>query len=77
MSPWGEDEYRDSLKKGVDECYRIAKECRKLGLDVSGRVEIPLANDMADRVEELIEIDGISREIRELSEEMSREEVSL
>ncbi len=77
MSPWGEDEYRDSLKKGVDECYSIAKECRKLGLDVSGRVEIPLANDMADRVEELIEIKGISREIRELSREMSREEVSL
>ena len=77
MPPWGEKEYRESLKKEVEKCYDIATRARKSGLDVSDRVEIPLANDMADRVQELLELEGVSAEIRELSEKFSREEVSL
>ena len=77
MPPWAEQEYRESLRKEVEKCYDIATRARKSGLDVSDRVEIPLANDMADRVQELLELEGVSTEIRELSEKFSREEVSL
>ncbi len=71
------DEYNNNLRKKVNECYEIAKEVRSLGKDVSTDVEIPLANDMAERVEELIHIKGIAEDIREMSKTMSREEVSL
>jgi DNA polymerase II large subunit len=71
------DKYNQSLRNSVNECYEIAKEARSLGKDVSTDVEIPLANDMAERVEKLIHIDGIANDIRELSKTMSREEVSL
>ena len=77
MSSWSEEEYQKNIKAKVEECYRIGIEARSRGKDVTERVEIPLANDMADRVEELLGIKGISREIRELSQTMSREEVSL
>ncbi|MCL4346205.1 MAG: DNA polymerase II large subunit [Candidatus Thermoplasmatota archaeon] len=77
MSAWSEEEYKENMRKKVEECYRIGIEARSRGRDVTDRVEIPLANDMADRVEELLGIRGISREIRDLAEKMSREEVSL
>ncbi len=77
MSAWSEEEYKEAMKNRVEQCYRIAIEARSRGKDVTERVEIPLANDMADRVEELLGIRGISKEIRELAEKMSREEVSL
>ncbi len=71
------DKYNQALIKSVNACYEIAKEARSLGRDVSTDVEIPLANDMAERVEKLIQIDGIANDIRELSKTKSREEVSL
>jgi DNA polymerase II large subunit len=71
------DKYNKALTKSVNECYEIALEARSLGRDVSTDVEIPLANDMAERVEKLIQIDGIANDIRELSKTKSREEVSL
>lgn len=77
MSPWSEEEYKENIRAKVEECYRIGIEARSRGKDVTERVEIPLANDMADRVEELLGIKGIGKEIRELSQKMSREEVSL
>ena len=71
------DKYNQALAKSVNECYEVAREARSLGKDVSTNVEIPLANDMAERVEKLIQIDGIASDIRELSKTKSREEVSL
>ncbi|MGP6220465.1 DNA polymerase II large subunit [Caldiplasma sukawensis] len=72
-----EEEYKRNLYSDVQECYEIARIARKKGMDILEDVEIPLANDMADRIEELIGIRGISKEIRELSQTMSREEVSI
>ncbi len=71
------DKYNQILRNKVNECYQTAEEARSLGKDVSTDVEIPLANDMAERVEKLIQIDGIADDIRELSKTLSREEVSL
>ena len=40
-------------------------------------VEIPIASDLADRVEALLGIKGVAVRIRELEQQMSREEVAL
>ena len=59
------------------EAYEIARSARATGLDVTDRVEIPLASDMADRIEELIGIRGIATEIRSLAKTLTREEISI
>ncbi|MFG1518925.1 MAG: DNA polymerase II large subunit [Thermoplasmataceae archaeon] len=71
------ESYHDSIEKEVKRCYSLAKEIRELGRDVTNRVEIPLASDMADRIEELIGLVGIAVKIRELSRSLSREEVAI
>lgn len=48
--------YRENIERKVRECYDLAQRARSQGRDVTDRVEIPLASDMADRVEELISI---------------------
>ena len=72
--------YFRTLDRGARACYDIAAKCRELGFDPEQRVEIPLAEDMAARVEELLSdynVKGISRRIRELAETYNREEMSL
>ncbi|MCL4323553.1 MAG: DNA polymerase II large subunit [Candidatus Thermoplasmatota archaeon] len=75
--PISEKEYQNLIRTKVNQCYDIAKIARSKGLDINERVEIPLANDMADRIGELLDLKGISQEIRDLSLTMSREEVAL
>ena len=71
------DAYSQRLEKEVRYAYEIANRARKKGFDVTDNVEIPLASDMAERIEELIQIKGLSLLIRKASESMSREEVSI
>ncbi|NLV25911.1 MAG: DNA-directed DNA polymerase II large subunit [Methanomicrobiales archaeon] len=69
--------YYDRLNSGLDHAIQIAQECRKTGLDPETTVEIPIANDLADRVEAQVGIKGVAAKIRELEAIMSREEASL
>ena len=71
------EEYRKMLWDKVREAHSIAQKARSAGMDVTDSVEMPLASDMADRIEELIGIRGIAAEIRELAKTMSREEISI
>jgi DNA polymerase II large subunit len=74
------EDYFKGLEGSSAECYIVAQKARKKGFDPQLHVEIPKAEDLASRVEELLgdyTIKGISRRIRELSEKMGREEVSL
>ncbi len=71
------EQYRKILWTQVREAYGIASDARSLGRDVTDHVEMPLASDMADRIEELIGIRGIASDIRDLSQKMSREEISI
>lgn len=71
------EKYQRSIISQLDREYTLAKTVRAKGLDVSTEVEIPLATDMADRVEELIGVPGIASEIRKLSKEMTREELAI
>jgi DNA polymerase II large subunit len=74
------ENYFSSLLAEVDRAYRVAEEARQVGLDAESHVEIPRAEDMAMRVEKLLQhlhIDGIAGEIRSLSEQFPREEVAV
>ena len=48
-----------------------------MGLDPSMAIQIPIASDLADRVEVLVGIKGVAARFRELEAQMSREEVAL
>ena len=71
------ENYVSNIRSRVESAYELAKRVRALGRDVTEEVEMPLANDMADRIEELINIRGIADDIRALAEIKSREEISL
>jgi len=67
--------YFESLEKGMRKAYDIAGEARKKGYDPEQKVDIPLARNMAERVEGLISIvapqlvgKGIIERIHELEE---------
>ena len=69
--------YEKSLMDELLFAIAIAKKARSRGLDPSTEVEIPVASDLADRVEALLGIKGVAERIRELESLMSREEVAL
>ncbi|HII52127.1 MAG TPA: DNA polymerase II large subunit [Halobacteriales archaeon] len=71
------DSYFKQIESQVEECLLVAKTARKLGQDPSSEVEIPIAKDMAGRIENLLGINGLSERIRELEENMGREEIAL
>ncbi|WP_135365784.1 LAGLIDADG family homing endonuclease [Halosimplex halophilum] len=73
-----EDErYFERLESGLDEAFDVAERARERGGDPTDSVEIPVARDMADRVENILGIDGVAERVRELEGEMSREEAAL
>ena len=46
--------YFQNLQNGVTDAYNVAENCRKQGLDSRNYVEIPQAEDMASRVQQLL-----------------------
>ncbi|MFB6138374.1 MAG: hypothetical protein ABEJ42_08590, partial [Halobacteriaceae archaeon] len=74
----GEDEaYFERIEAELDRAIDVASEARERGQDPVPDVEIPVAQDMADRVENILEIDGVAERVRELEGEFSREEAAL
>ncbi|WP_457554941.1 DNA polymerase II large subunit [Candidatus Pyrohabitans sp.] len=71
------DEYFCLLEERLREGLEIAQRARRLGFDPSLEVEIPLAKDMAERVEGLVGPQGVASRVRELCSEMSAEEAAL
>ena len=69
--------YFDGLEARLKEAIEIANRARARGGDPRPVVEIPLAKDLADRVENLIGVKGVAEKIRELEARMSREEAAL
>src|SRR6056297_1916628 len=73
-----EDErYFEDLETDLDEAFAVAREAKENSGDPKPEVEIPVAKDMADRVENILGIDGVAERVRELEDEMSREEAAL
>ena len=73
-----EDErYFEQLEAELERATAVANEARERGGDPTPEVEIPVARDMADRVENILGIDGVAERVRDLEGEMSREEAAL
>ncbi len=70
------EEYFDRLKEKLDRAYDKAEKARSKGLDPEEEPEIPLAEDLAARVEKLAGPEGVAEAIRELEEEYPREELA-
>jgi DNA polymerase II large subunit len=72
------ESYFRVLQHGLDEAIAIAKTARACGLDAKMQPEILPARDLADRVESLVGIAGLSERIRELEKTSeSREKVAI
>jgi len=67
--------YFSNLQENIDQCYKIAKEARKKGLDPEFQVEIPQAFDLAARVEELVGPKDIAPKIREVTKRIGNREL--
>ena len=68
--------YFDDIDKGIKNCYEVANSARAKGYDPDIKVEIPLARDMAERVEGLISVvapqikgTGLSNRIKEYEQQ--------
>ncbi|MFC7234929.1 DNA polymerase II large subunit [Halosegnis marinus] len=73
-----EDEaYFERLETRLDGAFEVAEEAKTRGEDPHPEVEIPVAKDMADRVENILGIEGVAERVRELEGQMSREEAAL
>ncbi|WP_232686746.1 DNA-directed DNA polymerase II large subunit [Halobacterium zhouii] len=73
-----EDEaYFESLESRLENAFDVAERAKSRGEDPNPEVEIPVARDMADRVENILGIDGVAERVRDLEGEMSREEAAL
>ncbi|MFW5945717.1 MAG: DNA polymerase II large subunit [Candidatus Natronoplasma sp.] len=70
-------DYFQSLEEEAKNCYEIAEKARSLGYDPKEDVEIPRAEDLALRAQELTGVENTAEKIRELSEKYDREEVSI
>src|SRR5437870_3116537 len=72
--------YFQSLASQVDATYAVARAARARGFDPELDVEIPLTDDLASRVERLLEhyeVEGVARRIRELAKVHDREELAI
>ncbi|MFC6952330.1 LAGLIDADG family homing endonuclease [Halorubellus litoreus] len=72
-----DERYFERLESRLDEAFDVAERAKAVGDDPKPEVEIPTARDMADRVENILGIDGVAERVRELEGEMSREEAAL
>lgn len=69
--------YFNELESRLKAAIELANRARANGGDPKPYVEIPLAKDLADRVENLIGVAGVADKIRELEDIMTREESAL
>jgi DNA polymerase II large subunit len=71
------ESYFQRLAIGLDECIDIARRARSQGFEPETEIEIPVATDLAERVENLVGPEGIAERIRNASEDLNREECAL
>nr|WP_305149152.1 DNA polymerase II large subunit [Halobellus litoreus] len=72
-----DERYFERIESRLDEAFERAERAKGMGYDPEPEVEIPVAKDMADRVENILGIAGVAERVRELEGEMSREEAAL
>jgi DNA polymerase II large subunit len=68
--------YQQDILRKVEQIYELALKARKIGLDVSNKIESKIAYDLADRVAKMHDIDIASR-LRTLLEQTTKEKAAL
>ncbi|VVB86097.1 DNA polymerase II large subunit [uncultured archaeon] len=69
--------YFNALESELNRAIALANRARTNGADPKPETEIPIAKDLADRVEKLLGIEGVAKRLRELETTVSREEAAL
>ncbi|MCX9012070.1 MAG: DNA polymerase II large subunit [Candidatus Methanoperedens sp.] len=69
--------YFNALESELNRAIALANRARANGSDPKPEIEIPIAKDLADRVEKLLAIEGVAKRLRELETTVSREEAAL
>ncbi|MGM0605854.1 MAG: DNA polymerase II large subunit [Halobacteriota archaeon] len=72
-----DERYFGRIEDRLDEAFDVAETARSRGKDPETEIEIPVARDMADRVENILGIPDVAARVRELEGQMSREEAAL
>ncbi|MEF8800882.1 MAG: LAGLIDADG family homing endonuclease [Halolamina sp.] len=72
-----DERYFERIEDRLDEAFDRAERAREQGYDPKTEIEIPVARDMADRVENILGIPGVAERVRELEQQMGREEAAL
>ena len=72
-----DERYFERIEDRLDDAFDRAERAKRRGHDPEPEVEIPVARDMADRVENILGIGGVAERVRELDGETSREEAAL
>ncbi|MFB6280782.1 MAG: LAGLIDADG family homing endonuclease [Haloferacaceae archaeon] len=72
-----DERYFAAIESRLDEAMAVAEAARSQGRDPRTEVEIPVAADMADRVEKVLGIEGVAERVRDLEGDRSREEAAL
>lgn len=71
------EHYHSIIQDKVDEAHEVAQQARSKGLDPSTEVEIEQAEDLAERCEKLIGVEGLKEKIRDMEDqEMEREDIA-
>ena len=68
-------DYFDRLEADTHHLYEIANEARSKGFDVETKTEVPLAKDLAERVEGLVGPEGVAQRIKELEKDMDKDKI--
>ena len=68
--------YFETLEEETEKVYIVARKARLKGYDIELEPEIPLAKDLAERVEGLVGPRDVAKRIKELEKKYSREEVA-
>ena len=69
-------DYFDRLESETNHLYEIDNEARSKGVYFETKTEVPLAKDLAERVEGLVGPEGVAQRIKELETDMDRESVA-
>ena len=74
-----DEQYFERIEAELDRAMAVAEEAKTRGDDPRPEIEIPTARDMADRVENILGIDGVAERVRtfETETDLSREEIAL
>ena len=72
-----DERYFERIEHDLDDAFEVARRAKARGTDPETDIEIPVARDMADRVENILGIPGVAERVRELEGEYSREEAAL